>query len=292
MLDPTCSWALVAEASLAPSVHNIQPTRWRLTPDGRVVVLEDPARRLAIGDPDGRDVAVSHGCGGRGLPPGGELREASRRTSPPAVRRVAILTPGRAAEPIPLAAFRHRSAAPIAAGSRLRPTREACARLAETCPDLVVVQASAQIADLAALYDDGQPALVPPRGPYRAELVSWMRLSRRHADWARDGLNAEAMEMSAFEAAGAGFVLRPACSRRWTRSALLDRWWPRRQWCGRLPRWRCSTGRSTSRRSRRAGASHRVWLAFTEAGLSASPMAVLADDETASASLKAEYGLT
>jgi hypothetical protein len=35
----------VAEASLSPSVHNTQPTRWRLTPDGQVEVLEDPKRR-------------------------------------------------------------------------------------------------------------------------------------------------------------------------------------------------------------------------------------------------------
>jgi nitroreductase len=35
-LTPELLRELVAEARLAPSVHNIQPTRWRLCPDGRL----------------------------------------------------------------------------------------------------------------------------------------------------------------------------------------------------------------------------------------------------------------
>src|SRR5262249_39715024 len=53
---------LVAEANLAPSVHNTQPTRWRLADDGSVLIFEDTSRRLTIGDPSGRDAAVSHGA--------------------------------------------------------------------------------------------------------------------------------------------------------------------------------------------------------------------------------------
>ena len=36
-----------------------------------------------------------------------------------------------------------------------------------------------------------------------------MRFSRRHPRWALDGLNSEAMAMSALEAAGAAAVLKP-----------------------------------------------------------------------------------
>lgn len=36
---------------------------------------------------------------------------------------------------------------------------------------------------------------------------------------------------------------------------------------------------------------HRVWLSFTQAGLSAAPMAVLADDTKARESLQADFGI-
>lgn len=72
-LDAQTFRALVAEAALSPSVHNTQPTRWRLTSDGRVQVLEDEDRRLPVGDPEGRDLNVSHGSaveGSLSLPDG------------------------------------------------------------------------------------------------------------------------------------------------------------------------------------------------------------------------------
>jgi hypothetical protein len=288
MLDPRILQALVAEASLAPSVHNIQPTRWR-PEDGRVVVSADPARRLPIGDPEGRDVAVSHGCSVEGF----RIAAASRGLSADIATggpEVAILTLSAGAEADPLAAsvatrrtYRGRFEASTS-------TREACARLAETCPDLVVVQQEGAIADLAALYDDASLRWFR-RADYRAELVSWMRLSRRHADWARDGLNAEAMEMSAFEAAGAGFVLRPGVFEALDKVGLAG------SLVAEAPVVRTATAVALFHRPvdeppfETGRRFYRVWLAFTEAGLSASPMAVLADDETASASLKAEYGL-
>lgn len=37
-LTPDLLRELVAEARLAPSVHNIQPTRWRLLGDGRLAL--------------------------------------------------------------------------------------------------------------------------------------------------------------------------------------------------------------------------------------------------------------
>ena len=42
--------ALVAESSLAPSVHNVQPARWRIGED-EVTLLEDTRRRLPVADP-------------------------------------------------------------------------------------------------------------------------------------------------------------------------------------------------------------------------------------------------
>ena len=56
MLDRSLFEILIAEASLAPSVHNIQPTRWRLLSGDTILLLEDGQRRLPAADPSGYDV--------------------------------------------------------------------------------------------------------------------------------------------------------------------------------------------------------------------------------------------
>src|SRR5262249_9158181 len=60
----------------------------------------------------------------------------------------------------------------------------------------------AQLADRAALH-------FLRHDLHRAELLQWLRLSRSHPRYARDGLNAEAMQLSPIEAWGAGLVLGP-----------------------------------------------------------------------------------
>jgi nitroreductase len=288
MLDPRVLRTLVAEASLAPSVHNIQPTRWR-PEDGRVVVTADPARRLPIGDPEGRDVAVSHGCAVEGFRIAAASQGLAVEVAPDG-SDVAVLTLKGVAEVDPLAAFVGARRTYRGRFEASPSARDACARLAETCPDLVMLQEQEAIADLAALYDDASLRWFR-RADYRAELVSWMRLSRRHADWARDGLNAEAMAMSPFEAAGAGFVLGPGVFE------ALDKVGLARALVAEAPIVRSATAVALFHRPadeppfETGRRFYRVWLAFTQAGLSASPMAVLADDEAASASLRAEHGL-
>ena len=67
MLDRALLEELLAEARLAPSVHNIQPTRWRLIGGDTLLLLEDIARRLPAADPAGHDVRLSHGAAVEGL---------------------------------------------------------------------------------------------------------------------------------------------------------------------------------------------------------------------------------
>ena len=57
---------LVDAALASPSVHNVQPARWRIDGDA-LVLLEDTARRLAVGDPRGHDAAISLGAATEGL---------------------------------------------------------------------------------------------------------------------------------------------------------------------------------------------------------------------------------
>jgi len=53
--------ACLRAAAAAPSVHNTQPWRFRIT-DTAVDVLADRSRRLAVIDPDGRELLVSVGA--------------------------------------------------------------------------------------------------------------------------------------------------------------------------------------------------------------------------------------
>jgi len=73
--------AAVGEAVWSPSIHNSQPWRFRRTAHG-IDVLVDPARVLAVSDPDGRAARVS--CGAAAL----NLMLALAVAGSPAVARV------------------------------------------------------------------------------------------------------------------------------------------------------------------------------------------------------------
>jgi hypothetical protein len=288
VLDTETFRALVAEASLSPSVHNTQPTRWRLTPDGQVEVLEDEGRRLKVGDPKGRDLSVSHGAAVEGF-----CLAAGLRGLAVTVRHdgdgVAQLTvgPGRAADPLaPFLTQRRTYRGKFEQGEAAR------AALARLTPDddLTVVEAPDPVAALATLYDDAGLRWFRNR-PYRAELMSWMRLSRRHPMWALDGLNAEAMEMSGVEATGAGLVLRRGVFETLDRVGLAGALVAEAavvRSASAIALFHRPVNEAPFETGRRF---HRIWLGFTQAGLSASPMAVLADDPEARKSVQTDFGI-
>src|SRR5262245_37771149 len=59
--DEKAVHALVDAASWAPSVHNTQPW-WFGTRGSTVTLHADPDRRLAVADPDGREMLISCGA--------------------------------------------------------------------------------------------------------------------------------------------------------------------------------------------------------------------------------------
>src|SRR5262245_66333148 len=65
-LSPDTLKEVIAEARLAPSVHNLQPSRWRLVGDN-VLLLGDSSRAIPVADPVGRDWRVSEGANFEGL---------------------------------------------------------------------------------------------------------------------------------------------------------------------------------------------------------------------------------
>lgn len=200
------------EAALAsPSVHKFQPARWRI--DGNaLVLLEDTKRRLEVGDPRGRDAAISLGAAAEGvaIAASGEgfATQIERLTATQGpLHSIARLTFKRGARPDPLlpvlpqrASWRGRFVTPSAED------RAAVADLASD--DRTIITDPAAIAGIAAQYDAASYAIMQD-DPFRAELRHWMRLKPSHPGWARDGLNAAAMQLSAFEATAAGAVLGP-----------------------------------------------------------------------------------
>lgn len=296
ILRPDDFALLVAEANLGPSVHNTQPTRWRLTPAGDVAVFEDLSRRLTVGDPEGRDAGVSHGAAiegfalaaaNRGLEV--ELALPPVEEAPPGLRPVARLALSTGATPCVL-----RSHVPVRRTYRgvfAKSDRSAGLEGLEAAGDVSLVRDADGIAWLAALNDEASLRTFRNKA-YRAELLSWMRLSRRDPRWSRDGLNARAMEMSPLEAAAAGMVLRPGvfealdrigvapglvAEAKVVRSAKAVALFHRPQ--GEPP---LATGRRF----------YRFWLQCAGAGLSAAPMAVLADDPQSREAIRQEFGLS
>ena len=60
-LEPSAVTAALEVAVRAPSIHNTQPWRWRLDPDG-LDVLADRERQLRVADPDGHSMLLSCGA--------------------------------------------------------------------------------------------------------------------------------------------------------------------------------------------------------------------------------------
>lgn len=286
--------ALAAEANLAPSVHNTQPTRWRLAADGAVLVLEETTRRLAIGDPAGRDAAVSHGaaiegfaiaCSARGIAVETEALDQATETGLRPVARLTMKSGAPADELRKWVSIRRTYR-----GAFVAPVQSAALEPLASAEDVRLVGAPQGVARLAQLNDTASLGGFRDSA-YRAELLSWMRLSRRDPRWSRDGLNAEAMEMSGFEAAGAGLVLKPGVFE------ALDRIGAARLFVAEaevvksaqaIVLFHRPVAESPLLTGRRF---YRLWLEFARLGLSAAPMAVLADDENARSIIAREFEL-
>lgn len=276
---------LIGAARFSPTVHNVQPTRWRLEADGSVLVLQAPGRTLPVGDPSGRDVAASHGSAVEGftLAAGREGWAVAVEPANGAVARLR-LTPGGAADPLAAGLESRRTYR-----GKFEPAPAAALEALAVEPDLQLVTGAADIGWIAALADAASLRTFRDRA-FRAELVGWMRLSRRDPNWARDGLNAQAMAMSPVEAVGAGLVLRPGAFEALDAVRLA----------GPL------TGDAAVTRSASAVALfrrpsdeppfetgrrwHRAWLAMEAVGLSAAPLTVLGDDPAAERAIAERFG--
>jgi nitroreductase len=217
MLSPQQQLDLVEKAGRAPSPHNIQPARWHFR-DGEVQLFEQTSRWLSVGDPAGRDNLVSLGMAWEAMAlamsaSGLALLEPvlTQVTYPPstAQRLIATATFKAGATVDPLSGFIEArrcwrgqfSAADADARQRIDGVLGRHAAIVAVAP-AHLRESIAQWYDDAAADGLRDPALA-------RELYHWMRFSARDSNWLRDGLSADCLALSGFEALGASIVLKP-----------------------------------------------------------------------------------
>lgn len=287
--------SLIEAANLAPSVHNIQPTRFRIDDDRTITLLEDTIRRLFVGDPEGKDNQKSLGAAFEGLMLalaahglGGEIEKLSGVGDLREIIRVRIATDGvtDALEPFTQSRASYRGAFAEATDA----DHATLAKIAEACPDLHIIEGAGALQHIGRVFDDASMEVL--RAPaYRAELLSWMRLARKHPNYERDGLNAAHMALSPAEAYGAGIVLGPRAF------PILDSIGLAESLISESGKVRSAAGVALFHRPARepefetGRRFYRVWLEIERAGLALCPMSVLADVPRVAQSLLRENSI-
>ncbi|WBL79859.1 hypothetical protein I3J27_05370 [Bradyrhizobium xenonodulans] len=296
LLTPDLLRELVAEARLAPSVHNIQPTRWRLLADGRPALVDDTTVRAPIADPTGHDVRISHGAALEGMSLALNRRglsivdiaiEDQPLASPHAV--LCRLTIGSGADSDPLADNVPRRMSWRGTFAASPQDEAALAQLVASLDNIVCIRDRKQIADIAAWADEAELSFTR-EADFRRELLTWMRLSPNDPLYLQSGLNREALAMNAIEAVGARLVLGPLfplLDKLGLAAALLS------------DRAKTSSAAAIVLFCRPRGEDplvsgrhfYRLWLEIDRAGLAACPMSSLADNPAFNDRLRATAGL-
>lgn len=210
MIDRTQLERVVARAALAPSVHNVQPARWRRDEAG-LILLCDTDAGLATGDPTGRDAGLSCGAALEAMVLALSAEGVGAEVSP--TQRG--LGPGRGL--VEVATLR-LSAGAEEQGLHRQLERRFTWRGAfrEGTPELfgwdrsdarLVLDRKGR-AFLAEANDAASRAVLQDRA-FRRELLHWMRLSDRHDRAGIDGMDRAALQLSRAEALAAPLVFGP-----------------------------------------------------------------------------------
>ncbi|AUC93038.1 hypothetical protein CWS35_00765 [Bradyrhizobium sp. SK17] len=281
-LTPDLLRELVAEARLAPSVHNIQPTRWRLLDDGRLALVDDTGVRAPVADPAGHDVLVSHGAALEGMSlalnrRGFAITAMTTIEQPlsPQFSALCSFAIRQGTTPDPLAEHVARRMSWRGKFLAAPDDAAALAQRAIARDDVICIGHRGTLADIADWADQAEFSFV--RGDeYRAELLAWMRLSPADPRYLLDGLNRDALAMNAIEGSAARFVLgrlfRPLDRLGIAASLLADRAKTASAsavllFCRPVGEDPLTTGRHF----------YRVWLEIDRAGFAACPISALAD---------------
>lgn len=211
MLDAAVIDQVVTRASLAPSVHNTQPTRWMFTQTGADVYC-DTRLILPRADPSGHGAALSCGAAIEAAVLALSAHKIGAKVTDlwhlghdgaDHLRLIArIELTGKGAEDGLHAQLERRftwrglfDPAPVALFGWTRPDT----RLVTDVPGR---------AFLADINDRASLEIMQSR-PFRRELRSWMRLRPNHPRTPHDGMSLAALRMTPAEGRGAGLALGP-----------------------------------------------------------------------------------
>jgi len=288
---------ILGEVSRAPSVHNVQPARWRFDDDG-VTLLQDRSRRLPAADPTGRDVEASLGASfegmhlalsrfGLGLAEPFHIADDGddRIRSVCAARFVSVASPDPLAEQVSRRRSWRGAFAPVDAFGLV--SLEAAMHERD---DARLLVGEDDISCVARLNDDCSWDFL--RDPaFHAELHEWMRLSPADRRWSLDGLNADCLAMSAVERRAASVLFRPSVFR------LLKTIGVARALVAEAGRVKSSAAAVVFHRLEEESpfdsgrAFYRLWLEIAATGLVACPMSSIADSTFGSAEVRARCGI-
>jgi len=193
---------IISEANLAPSVHNTQPTCWQVDGNGLILSLNNH-RLLDVADPQARDARLSMGTALLGTWIAASRQGFGVKGIDHDRHRIRLELVADNSTPI----WEHDT---VMARTTFR---EGFASLPKsslsgisTRIDTSITDTPAMIRSIAELNDSTSHGIMRDKA-FRAELRRWMRLSKRHANWSRDGMNANALGLSRLEAIGASRVL-------------------------------------------------------------------------------------
>jgi len=289
-LDPIIQTAIVERANRAPSVHNTQPARWAFD-DGGVQIYADEDRFLEVGDPTLQDAGLSCGAALEGTlmalaEHGIKANEIEDCWNTPAalskgpykgMRLAAKITLGKGGVADPLSEFVEKRFTWRGAFEASTDTATLL-QWAEAQDDITLVSDADSIVDLAALNDVASVKFFRHRA-YREELLSFMRLSKKHPLWDQDGLNRESLHLSAFEGGAANIVLRhpvfEIANKLGLGKALVSEA-AKTKTATAVAFFTVPQATSPIDMGR---AFYRRWLEITQLGYAVWPMAVLADDK-------------
>jgi len=281
-LTPDLLRELVAEARLAPSIHNIQPTRWRLLADGLLALVDDSTVRAPVADPSGHDVRLSHGAALEGMSIALNRRGLriadvvfAEQALSPRYSSLCTLTIGDGTDPDPLLANVMLRTAWRGTFVPAPENDTALAQLAASRNDAICINDRHAITEIVDWADQAELSFLR-KNEHRRELLTWMRLSPSHPLYLQNGLNREALALNAFEAAGASFVLGrlfPTLDRIGVAAPLVS------------DRAKTSSAAGIILFCRPKGEDplisgrhfYRLWLEINRAGLAACPISSLAD---------------
>ncbi len=221
----------VAKASRAPSAHNTQPACWHFADDRFIYLIEDRTRHLTVADPHRNDHEIGLGAAFEGM----SLAASEERVTlakpvfdldvPAAPVNDQFRVFARTAiqgecQPDPLASFVDKRAT---YRGRFIPNGKANATMIDDWlgkrPDIIRVAEKNSIRKIADIYDHCAAAITK-NADYYAELYQWLRFSRAHRDWDRDGLSADALSMGTAERLFGPYVAHPFVFKIWTRLGL------------------------------------------------------------------------